>query len=178
MIKAHHAAWLSVHPFRSDAWLNRMLAEGFDIHHIDGNHDNNSPDNLVLIDGADHMMLHNGKTRMQRGTQLIASVQEQKNLQKILTIGMAAFESVKRNKSWKLSADEVGVSTVTAKKWATEYAKSIGVNIADVFVETINNDTSSASCIENQPLNRIPARVFAMQYTTGRSSSKTHRNKR
>lgn len=35
-----------------------MLIEGFDIHHRDGDHSNNSPDNLVLIEHIDHMRLH------------------------------------------------------------------------------------------------------------------------
>lgn len=43
-----------------------MLALGFDVHHLDGSHDNNDPKNLVLIDGADHMMLHNGSARFSR----------------------------------------------------------------------------------------------------------------
>jgi HNH endonuclease len=35
-----------------------MLIEGFQVHHMDGDHSNDSPDNLVLIEAADHMMLH------------------------------------------------------------------------------------------------------------------------
>lgn len=36
------------------------LGEGFDVHHIDGDHGNNCPLNLVLIEHTDHMALHNG----------------------------------------------------------------------------------------------------------------------
>lgn len=32
--------------------------DGFAIHHIDGNHDNNEPSNLLLCDASDHMHLH------------------------------------------------------------------------------------------------------------------------
>ncbi len=38
-----------------------MAREGFDVHHVDGDHENNLPDNLVLIEHRDHFMLHSGK---------------------------------------------------------------------------------------------------------------------
>jgi hypothetical protein len=62
-LQSYHHAWLSDHPNRSEEWLKRMMAEGFHIHHIDGNHSNDDPMNLVLIEGADHFLLHNGKKR-------------------------------------------------------------------------------------------------------------------
>lgn len=62
----HHLAWLSVHKGRTEEWLARCLADGFDVHHMDGNHENNDPGNLVLIEAADHMYLHNGRTRALR----------------------------------------------------------------------------------------------------------------
>lgn len=39
-------------------FLGQALRAGFDIHHMDGDHENNDPKNLVLMFGADHMMLH------------------------------------------------------------------------------------------------------------------------
>jgi len=65
-LKEYHFTWLSVHPWRSAKWLEGMLTEGFDIHHLDGNHANNAPENLVLIDHADHMMLHGSPRAMLR----------------------------------------------------------------------------------------------------------------
>ena len=38
-----------------------MIAAGFEVHHADGNHHNDDPKNLVLIEGVDHHKLH-GKT--------------------------------------------------------------------------------------------------------------------
>jgi hypothetical protein len=55
---AHHLAWLAAHPDRSIEWLRRMLTEGFHVHHIDGDHSNNHPANLALIEAVDHMRLH------------------------------------------------------------------------------------------------------------------------
>jgi hypothetical protein len=57
-LRDHHKAWLAAHPDRSADWLKRMLVEGFQVHHIDGDHDNNHPSNLALIEGNDHMRLH------------------------------------------------------------------------------------------------------------------------
>lgn len=65
-MEIYHHVWLTAHPHRTEQWLAEKLAEGFDIHHLDGDHSNNDPLNLVLIDGGDHMMLHNGSKRMHR----------------------------------------------------------------------------------------------------------------
>jgi len=67
-MNSYHYAWLSVHPHRTEEWLADRLKDGFDVHHMDGDHSNDDPLNLILIDGADHMMLHNGKTRLSRIT--------------------------------------------------------------------------------------------------------------
>ena len=62
----HRQAWLDAHPERDVAWLLRMAKEGFDVHHIDGDHENDDPLNLVLIEHRDHFMLHSGKRRTLR----------------------------------------------------------------------------------------------------------------
>lgn len=54
----HHEVWLSTHPRRTKQWLEERLEDGFDIHHIDGDHGNNSPDNLILLEHQDHMNIH------------------------------------------------------------------------------------------------------------------------
>lgn len=61
-LKPYHLAWLSVRPNRTEAWLIAALLDGFDVHHLDGDHSNNDPANLVLIEHSDHMMLHGGRT--------------------------------------------------------------------------------------------------------------------
>ena len=57
-LKPHHKAWLQSHPERSAEWLQEMLADGFQVHHIDGDHANDHPYNLALIETTDHMRLH------------------------------------------------------------------------------------------------------------------------
>lgn len=62
-IQPHHAAWLAANPHRSAEWLAKRFLDGFDVHHVDGDHGNNDPTNLVLVEHGDHMLLHNGKAR-------------------------------------------------------------------------------------------------------------------
>jgi hypothetical protein len=57
-MKQYHENWLEAHPHRTREWLEAKCKDGFDIHHLDGNHDNNDPGNLVLIEASDHMRLH------------------------------------------------------------------------------------------------------------------------
>ena len=57
-MKDYHKAWLAAHPERSEAWLRECFRDGFDVHHLDGNHQNNDPANLVLIEHVDHMRIH------------------------------------------------------------------------------------------------------------------------
>jgi len=63
-LKNYHYVWLSAHPERTEEWLAGIIAQGFNIHHMDGDHGNNDPKNLVLIEAGDHMMIHNGVARM------------------------------------------------------------------------------------------------------------------
>lgn len=35
-------------------WLRERLADGFDVHHLDGDHDNDHPSNLILLETVDH----------------------------------------------------------------------------------------------------------------------------
>jgi hypothetical protein len=36
-LERHHREWLKAHPERSETWLRERLADGFIIHHADGN---------------------------------------------------------------------------------------------------------------------------------------------
>jgi hypothetical protein len=51
----HHRAWLKAHPERSEGWLRERLADGFEVHHVDGNGANDHPLNLALVEGRDHV---------------------------------------------------------------------------------------------------------------------------
>jgi hypothetical protein len=60
MIRSHRI-WLKTHPTRSKEWLAAQVREGFDIHHANGDHSDDCPDNLVLIECDDHQKLHGMK---------------------------------------------------------------------------------------------------------------------
>jgi hypothetical protein len=57
-MKKSRLIWLSAHPGRDRDWLEAKRDEGFEVHHLDGNRNNNDPTNLILIDGEDHRRLH------------------------------------------------------------------------------------------------------------------------
>lgn len=91
----HHHAWLAAHPNRSDRWLAWVLRMGFDVHHIDGDHSNDAPDNLVLVEAQDHMRLHGmdrlrklpiyrGKRRPRRTKRKVALAQYEQAKQRLV----------------------------------------------------------------------------------------------
>lgn len=59
-MNAHHEVWLKEHPERTVEWFEAIIKSGFDVHHLDGDHENNDPLNLVLIENRDHLMVHSG----------------------------------------------------------------------------------------------------------------------
>lgn len=59
-MEVYHHAWLKAHPDRSLEWLEERLKDGFDVHHLDNDHQNNEPLNLALIEHVDHVRLFHG----------------------------------------------------------------------------------------------------------------------
>lgn len=43
--------------------IGRELSSGEQVHHIDGNHTNNSADNLMVVTKSEHMKIHAGMKR-------------------------------------------------------------------------------------------------------------------
>jgi hypothetical protein len=80
LLQPYHYVWLAAHEHRTEAWLRKRMQDGFDIHHLDGNHGNNDPLNLVLIETTDHMMLHSGKRMLGRLTPKKGKRGPQKNI--------------------------------------------------------------------------------------------------
>ena len=54
----YHYVWLESHREYDENWLAQALSAGFDIHHVDGDHDNNDPANLIMVEKSDHQKLH------------------------------------------------------------------------------------------------------------------------
>lgn len=92
-LQPYHYAWLSAHPERSKDWLRFMMRAGFDIHHLDGDHDNNTADNLVLIEHRDHMRLHGMRGKGRIEMQHVMDAKKAKRLEEFLKEGQQAYET-------------------------------------------------------------------------------------
>lgn len=80
-MQEHHKVWLKAHPNRSKEWFKERLKDGFDIHHMDGNHENNDPLNLVLIEHEDHNRLHGFPDSLSRIR--VVDIKEQKRKERL-----------------------------------------------------------------------------------------------
>jgi hypothetical protein len=120
-LESYHHAWLSIHPTRTEEWLRKQLAEGFDVHHLDGHHDNNDPDNLVLIEHVDHMRLHG----IRSGARLSYMVRSGPR-KRTLSLGETAYKHRASGKSWREIGQEIG-SISGAMSSAKVYAKQLSL---------------------------------------------------
>ena len=116
-LQNYHFAWLDVHPQRSVEWLRERLKDGFDIHHIDGNHKNNDPANLILIESHDHFMLHSGVRLTLR--KLNVSGPRKETLER----GCAALKLRAKGKTWREVGAALGCTGTGAMSAARVYRK-------------------------------------------------------
>ncbi|MEL6568189.1 MAG: HNH endonuclease [Pseudomonadota bacterium] len=126
----YHLIWLRSHPHRSEEWLKARLADGFDIHHVDGDHKNNDTDNLVLIEHVDHMRLHGMTGSLGRLTPKKGPRPE------TMHVGEAAYNAAKKIvdedgltqvNGWGLVAKQIGHNEIKAKNAAKIWAESNGL---------------------------------------------------
>lgn len=122
-LSPYHKVWLESHPHRDAEWLKTALMAGFDIHHLDGDHDNDVPGNLILIEVGDHQRIHNGIvinfTRNGRGSW------EGHNRRIIL--GEESYKLRESGLPWR----EVGVRLYPGGKNPTGYS----INVAKMYAE-------------------------------------------
>lgn len=105
MISDHHRVWLGAHPSRSIEWLRHKLDDGFDIHHVDGDHLNNDPLNLVLIESADHQLVIHGHIKLRR----LIKPKSLSNHARAYELAQGAYDLYARgNLTWAQVADEFG----------------------------------------------------------------------
>lgn len=123
-MRDYHFAWLAKHPERSEEWLQDRLRDGFDIHHADGDRTNNAPENLVLIEGSDHMMLHGHSLRRRlRGLEeKRAKAQRDREL-----IGKRAYEAKSSQVSWAIIGGRLDMGGGVARDLAKKYADAKGL---------------------------------------------------
>jgi hypothetical protein len=106
-LKSYHKAWLEDHPQRNEEWLREKLRDGFHIHHLDGNHSNDDPDNLVLMEGDDHFRKIHGR-RLWMTTMLEKKIRKPKK---------------PKRKRQRLRDQELSVAEMYEIYFAKEYAK-------------------------------------------------------
>lgn len=125
-MEIHHRAWLCAHPSRSDGWLKDKLRDGFDVHHIDGDHTNNDPENLVLLEHDDHMRFHGAPLGGLRfGTIEWTKCRSVHDIDPDKSIGAKIFWAKHEDQvPFKQSAEEMGFSARIASKLADRYRKS------------------------------------------------------
>ena len=129
-MKSYHAVWLEAHPDRSESWLKERLLDGFDIHHIDGDRENNAPENLVLIEAVDHLRLHgrpdmlvvNLRTKARARAQALSeAIDESARATYEAAVRLCQTEGYERG-LWRKVAEQVGVeyrlAMPRAKRWA------------------------------------------------------------
>lgn len=63
-MQRYHKVWLRAHPHRTREWLSERLKDGFEIHHWDGDSNNDAPENLILIEVFDHRKLHGQRLKV------------------------------------------------------------------------------------------------------------------
>ena len=117
-VPPHHLAWLEKHGHTIEE-LNHFHSLGFHIHHINGNHNDNDHENLVLIHGDDHMRLHNSGTKLVKfhGRLREGWMTKEEADRKKLEIGKIAYEMRLEGYAWNNMEDAIG------RKSGNHYAK-------------------------------------------------------
>lgn len=96
----YHKVWLENHPERDEEWLMTALNAGFDIHHLDGNHENDEFRNLVLVEHSDHMRMHDNPSFGVRG--------DWESRTKKINLGKDAYSLRETGLGWKEVEEQVG----------------------------------------------------------------------
>lgn len=115
-LEPYHWAWLSVHPERDEAWLRARLRDGFHVHHIDVDHGNNAPSNLVLIEAGDHFGLHGGRPSRRPATRQTKIAQAP-----CLPLSPEHFGDMLHKLRWGQAelGRRLGISANSVSAWAT-----------------------------------------------------------
>ncbi|MBX3547321.1 MAG: HNH endonuclease [Chelatococcus sp.] len=125
-LKSYHHAWLTTHPDRTAEWLQDKLREGFDVHHLDGNHLNNDAGNLVLIEHVDHMRLHGMRNSNRLRMIQTRGRPRSSGKWKTMTIGREAYNARTAGRTWVETGKFVGVRPSRAMSSAKVYAVAEG----------------------------------------------------
>lgn len=124
-MRDYHYIWLDHHQNRTEDWLRERLEDGFDIHHADGDHSNNEPSNLVLIEATDHMRLHGSSL-----FRLLGNAKAEKKRQR-LDLGGIAYDMKDSATSWTVIGSSLYPDSLqpqaVARTAAKDYAATNGL---------------------------------------------------
>lgn len=125
--RRYYKGWVVLNGVRKKQYLHRYMWElahgeipkGYHVHHVDGNHDNNSLDNLALVLGKQHVTYH-GKNR---------SAETEEKCEKALR------DSSDKAAAWHRSAEGSAWHSQNAKKQMErrEYKEYTCVNCGKTF---------------------------------------------
>lgn len=119
-LRSYHHVWLESHRNRTEEWLCERLADGFDIHHIDGDGDNDSPANLVLIECGDHMRLHGHPNFLRIGMES----QKRRRAEQRLRTAAIAYTALSEGHDWRSLERLTGYGAAYGERLARQYAKT------------------------------------------------------
>lgn len=123
--KAHHLAWMEGNHAEPD-FLYQAIMNGFQVHHVDGDHSNNDPLNLVLIYDRDHKKLH-GLTfhRFDESSQEPRKWEDLRGYyEERVNKGKAAYELRQTPMTWKQVAEKMECQASNALQYAQAYARA------------------------------------------------------
>lgn len=119
----YHFIWLENHPNRTKEWLQERLTDGFDIHHADGNHANDDPNNLVLIECNDHMRLHGlSLDRLLSAGKAARSEEREAHQERVRDIRKACYEKKDARTPWSAIGREFKPDSLQPAPWARSMA--------------------------------------------------------
>lgn len=119
----HHIAWLKAHPHRDEEWLRERLFDGFDVHHVDGDHKNNAANNLVLVEHTDHWFIHSGTWSLGRLKRRLDPPKPSPRAgYQLSLIGQRSYEMRVDGADWIEIERELGITYTRARNSAVLYA--------------------------------------------------------
>lgn len=156
-MEIYHEVWLSAHPGRTKDWLLEKLKDGFDIHHLDGNHDNNAAENLILVEGSDHFRLHSGVVTPRELSSIVAKRLTEKRTE---IYGKALYQADKEQ-SFKDHCKALDISKPTGKKYLTLYCEANGFDVPSYAVPKATEKLIEIPVVEEGPRRIIKSKTLA-----------------